>query len=289
MNSRRDFLKQLFSFPMILSAESRHSAQADNLCILHSSELQSCCEGAGTEGLASSRQRYKALYDYICNHRQSGTEMLLLDSGNFLSSNPVSDISGGRLESEMMQSLGYDALCFGEQEISIGADALIDLLKQIKIPIVSSNAHDEAFRQLIVPHLILKKGPFRVGIMALNREDGFIQVRGHPLALTVDKSRELVHKHNCNLVVCLSRLSQEENDPINDWILAANTENIQLIIGGRSHGSKPHPIRLSNLRHQEVWVAGNPEFGAQINCMEYKISGSKKIFLSKAHTVEIGK
>jgi 2',3'-cyclic-nucleotide 2'-phosphodiesterase (5'-nucleotidase family) len=290
MTTRRNFLKQLLFGPtLLLPAELKGQKKEDSLCLIHSSETLSCCFPQTEDGLEQSKMRYKARYDWISAKRAEGNPLLLVDSGNFICGNPISDSMHGQLEMQAMQLTGYDALCLGEREIAIGPQALKKLLQHSPVPVLSTNANDAAFRDLLLPHLVLKKGKFRIGLMALNSENGYIKVRSNPLTVANEKANELFHKYNCDLVVCLSRLGRDDHEALSDRLLALNSENIQLIAGAGAPASKAHQIRLSNIRHKEIWVAGNPEYGTHMNYFEYKISSAKTIFLSKAHTVEIGK
>lgn len=291
MSTRRNFLKQLaLSFAALSPDRLLARPKAEPLLLFHSSETLSTWLPLPPEvSPYGSLGGYEARFRQITEARKSGSPFLLLDSGNFLCSSELADTFEGQVEWECMERLKYDALCLGERDADAGVAALQAQIRRSPIPVVSSNAADTAFRDLLKPHIIIKKGAFKIGIMGLNRDDSFLEVRSNPLAIANDKARELSDKHNCDLIICLSRLGQDEKEGVNDILLAANSANIHLIAGAETMMRNPHPIKLSNLQHREVWVLGNPKFGTHMNSMEYKISSAKTIFLSKAHTVEIGK
>lgn len=282
-------MKQL-TLALMAAGNTAAKKSSISLHLLHSSESLSCWKPLPeNQGAAAGLGGYEARFQLINRIRDGGNPLLLLDSGNFISGGALADRFDGRIEIEALHRMGYDAICLGEREADVGPDKLRLLLQQSRIPVISSNADDPAFRELLRPFHILRKGPFKIGLIALNRDDGFLKVRAHPLALANDRAKELSVKYNCDLVVCLSRLGQEERDGLNDFLLAAESEYIRVIAGAFSPLQNPRPLIRYNRRHREVCLLGNPKFATQMNHLEYKFSEAKTIFLSNAHTVVIGK
>lgn len=289
MSTRRTFLKQV-ALALMTAGDASGKKSNPTLTLLHSSESLSAWKPlADDQGTAAGRGGYEARFQQISRIRALGNPLLLLDSGNFISGSELADRFCGRVEMEVLHRMGYDAICLGERDADIGVEKLRLLLQQSRIPVISTNADDPAFRGLLQPFLVLQKGPFKIGLLALNRADGFLKVRGHPLTLANDRAKELSEKYNCDLVVCLSRLGQDERNGLNDFMLAAESEHIRVIAGASSGMQNPRPLIRYNRRNREVCVLGNPKSGTQMNQLDYKFSEAKTIFLSNAHTVVLGK
>lgn len=232
---------------------------------------------------------YEARAAYIASQRLQSAPLLLLDSGDFIQGSPSLDIYKGRIEIEAMNRMQYDAVSLGEHEADAGIPMLIQSLSHARFPVISSNAADERFSALLQPHCVIQKNALRVGIMAINRSDGFLKVKGDPVTVANEKAEELRRHFGCRLVICLSRLGLDERDVINDEYLARNSEGIDLIAGGYSHRVLTHPLHFYNRKKREILVTGSGWGGTHLSRVEYEISGAKKIFSGKVQTVEIRK
>lgn len=289
--TRRFFLKQvaLGTAKWSFGAKPKPSA-LHSLTLLHSSESASqWLPLAEDYPVYAGYGGYAARFRFIEHTRAAGNPLLLLDSGNFIAGSKLADCFDGKVEMDALEKMGYDAVCLGEREADIGIDKLQKLLRHSRIPVISSNAYDSAFQDLLLPHLILKKGHFKIGIMGINRENSFLKIKNNPITAANDKAKELAERYHCDIVICLSRLGQTHQDETNDFLLAANSEHIHLIAGGENPARNPHPTIYRNRRGKEICILGSPKWGSHMNALAYKISEAKTIFLSNAHTVVIGK
>src|SRR6478752_1950684 len=76
--------------------------------------------------------------------RQRGAS-LWLDSGDALEGAPVFERYGGRLELELLGSLGLSAMALGNHELSLSAPALADLLaSSAEFPVLAANFQPRA-------------------------------------------------------------------------------------------------------------------------------------------------
>ncbi|MDQ1095026.1 2',3'-cyclic-nucleotide 2'-phosphodiesterase (5'-nucleotidase family) [Chryseobacterium camelliae] len=67
----------------------------------------------------------------------------------------------------------------------------------------------------------------------------------------------LKNDQKCDLVICLSHIGYDytdEPDKVSDKILAARTENIDLILGGHTHTFLPEPQIFKNRQGKNVLV-----------------------------------
>jgi 5'-nucleotidase len=77
-----------------------------------------------------------------------------------------------------------------------------------------------------------------------------------PVEIAQDMSRVLKEEEGCQLIIALSHLGHEYRNPRipSDVLLAAKTENIDLIIGGHTHTFLERPIIRPNRRDQKVLI-----------------------------------
>ncbi len=106
------------------------------------------------------------------------------------------------------------------------------------------------------PHSISTLNGYKI-IMQNNIKVGVISVLKSEQGLSTKVNRLssfLKNKKGCQLVVCMSQLGYKNNKSIDDRILAAHSENVDMIIGKYSLGSPKHPMVLLNSKSSEVIV-----------------------------------
>ncbi len=74
----------------------------------------------------------------------------------------------------------------------------------------------------------------------------------------------------CDLVICLSHLGFKYlNKKISDKVLASQTNNIDLIIGGHTHTFLNEPVIVENLDKKKVQIAQVGWAGINIGRIDY--------------------
>ena len=110
----------------------------------------------------------------------------------------------------------------------------------------------------------------------------------------VQKANEITAKlkkeEGCDMIICLSHLGyQYKNNKVSDEILAKETENIDLIIGGHTHTFMDEPAVLKNKTGSDVLVNQVGWAGIILGRLDFEFAGYKKEGLTKSHTVVVGK
>jgi 5'-nucleotidase len=92
------------------------------------------------------------------------------------------------------------------------------------------------------------------------------------------------------MIICLSHLGDKyPDDKISDELLAKESFDIDLIIGGHTHRFFSAPRVYQNRKGGDVVVNQVGWAGIQLGRLDYLFSGFNRKNLSNAHTVVIGK
>ncbi len=285
MTDRRSFIKNtaiggglflLGGFPF----ESIALGTQIQLVILHTNDLHSRLEkfpvGSGKfEGLGGM----KALRAAIKNIRKNKEHVLLFDAGDFLQCSDKFEKDKGKKEIKKMCSLYYDAATLGEHDFDIGLEALALRISEANYPFVISNYDfsNTVLEGKIKPYVILKKAGLKIGVFgiglelnnisgSLNNNIGYMP----PIPVSISVSEKLKKEEQCDIVICLSHLGYEyEHEKISDKILAMQTENIDLIIGGHTHTFLEKPVKILNKKKEEIMINHAGWGGINLGCVNY--------------------
>jgi 5'-nucleotidase len=107
-------------------------------------------------------------------------------------------------------------------------------------------------------------------------------------------AKEVVHllknKEGCDMIICLSHLGYRyESDKVSDHVLAAETTDIDLIIGGHTHTFLPEPVSLKNKVGKDVLVNQVGWAGLRLGRIDFVFNHKNELKNMKAHTVILSK
>ena len=231
---------------------------SSKITILHTndqhSRIEPFPENDSRNGNKGGFARRATLIQEIRNQEKN---VLLLDSGDVFQGTPYFNFFGGELEFKLMSMMGYEASTFGNHEFDNGLEGILKALPHAKFPFICSN-YD--FKNTILdgktlPYKILDKNGIKIGIFGVGiKLDGLVGKKSYketvyndPIEVAQHYSEFLKKDKKCDLVICLSHIGYEyKDDQVSDLKLAANTENIDLILGGHTHTFLPEPITLKN-------------------------------------------
>lgn len=197
--------------------------------------------------------------------RSQEKEVLLLDAGDIFQGTPYFNVHGGELELKLMSQMGYDAATMGNHDFDGGIDGFIKAMPHARFPFLCSNYDfsDTELNGKTIPFKMFQKGAIRVGVFGLGVElDGLVPkyLYGNTQYLNpVEKANYyaalLKKEYQCNLVICLSHLGHYKRlNEMCDQVLAAETENIDLILGGHSHTFMDKPEMHKNKAGKSVLI-----------------------------------
>ena len=240
------------------------------ITIIHSSDTHSCIEPnrAGRAGFAGRDVFVSAVRDSV-----GADNLLLLDCGDFSQGSLYYDVYKGAFEVDAMNILRYDASAIGNHEFDFGMENLASLLRRAAFPMLCANLDftGTPCDGLVRPYAIVEKGGRKVGLFGLSPNLDGLVLKEHYAGVVcrspIEAARECVGRlrdEGCELVVCLSHLGFDIPGRCNDMQLAAETDGIDMILGGHSHDLFPEPQVMKNRVGKDVVISHAGKYGSSV-------------------------
>lgn len=270
--NRRTFIRQsalsagLLAVGQLPFESFAGKSRKQELTILHTNDVHSRLDpfpmdGSKYQGMGGVLAREKI----ISSVREETEQVLLLDSGDIFQGTPYFNSFKGKPEMQVMSMLKYDAATLGNHDFDNGIEGLVNQLVHANFPFVNCNYDftNTALEHKIEPYSLIKKGKLKVGIFGLGIElQGLVPEKlfgnikyYNPIEKANEMAYFLKHKKRCDYIICLSHLGFEYKDnKVSDKILAKESENIHLILGGHTHTFLDEPHKTKNRKNQEVII-----------------------------------
>lgn len=264
-----------------------HDPDIARLTILHTNDVHSRVEpfpmdGGRNEGQGGAARRASL----IKKIRSRQDNVLLLDAGDIFQGTPYFNYFDGELEMKLMSAMKYDAATIGNHDFDGGIDGLADQLRHADFPLLVSN-YD--FRNTVMngktkEYKIWQKGEIKVGVFGVGIElESLVPkslymdtVYQDPLSNANRVASILKNDEKCDLVICLSHLGYKyKGNKISDVVLAEQSTDIDIIIGGHTHTFMDEPDVRSNANGEEVLINQAGWAGLMLGRLEVMIEKSK--------------
>ena len=303
--NRRKFLQKTAFAGGALATVSLLPVEAEaagtrKITILHTNDVHSRLDpfpmdGSRNQGLGGVAAR-AALINEI---RNEGGQVLLLDAGDIFQGTPYFNIYKGEPEIKAMSMMGYDAATMGNHDFDGGLENFATQLQHAHFPILICNYNfsGTAMESKFKPYTVFQKGGLKIGVLGVGIElKGLVpeNLYGKTVYLnpieSANQTADLLRKKGCDMIICLSHLGDKyDDDKLSDEILAKETYDIDLIIGGHTHRFFEEPRKYRNRKGGDTVVNQVGWAGIQLGRLDYSFSGSGRKNLANAHTVVIGK
>ncbi|MBL1408393.1 bifunctional metallophosphatase/5'-nucleotidase [Sphingobacterium faecale] len=306
--NRRLFLKKAATLGLLASlapfdsfAKSSSKSKDVKITILHSNDVHSRIEpfpmdGSRMQGLGGVARR-STLIQKI---RAEEKNVLLFDAGDMFQGTPYFNLFDGQVELELMSKLKYDAGTFGNHEFDNGLQGILKHFDKANFPFITSN-YD--FSETILAgktkeYLLFERDGVKIGVFALGvNVEGLVDPNGYkgmkyldPMEVTNRIVPKLKKDLKCDLVICLSHMGYSyKEDTISDLKLAANSRDIDLIIGGHTHTFLEKPTEVKNLDGKITLVNQVGFGGASFGRIDFILNPKtkrKQILLSSNYTID---
>lgn len=307
MSNRRSFIKQiaiasggLAAMNLVpLSTFARSKKDFTKLTILHTNDVHSRIEPFPINdpkypGLGGAARR-AALIEQI---RTTEQNVLLMDAGDVFQGTPYFNKYNGEIDFKLMSLIKYDVATIGNHDFDNGIEGLKKMLPHANFPFVNSNYDfsNTILNGEILPHKIFIKDNIKIGVFGVGVElEGLVgkdlykeTIYNDPIKIANEKALFLKENEHCNLVVCLSHLGYSyKTDKVSDLILAKQTNNIDLIIGGHTHTFLERPTLAKNTDNKKVIINQVGWAGINLGRLDFLISADRKNYSFNSEPIRI--
>jgi 5'-nucleotidase len=234
-------------------------------------------------GLGGAARR-AALITKIRNEEKN---VLLLDAGDIYQGTPYFNRFGGELEFKLMSKMKYDASAIGNHDFDNGIDGLVKNLPLASFPLLCANYDftGTAMSGKTEAYKVFEKQGVKVGVFGLGIElDGLVDKRNYgstkyldPLQKAAEVTVHLKKDLKCDVIVCLSHLGYSYPDnKVSDKVLAEQSKDIDIIIGGHTHTFLDKPVVIKNRESKEVHICQVGWAGIRLGKIEIEFEKSGK-------------
>ncbi len=306
MLSRKKFIKQaaLSAGALMAGSSVLEAAEYFNplkLTILHTNDTHSRLEpfpmdGGRNQGMGGIAGRA----ELISRIRQEEEQVLLLDAGDIFQGTPYFNIYKGEPEIKAMSSLGYDACTIGNHDFDAGMENLAaQLTRHANFPMLVCNYDFSGtpMEYKTQPFRIFKKGKLKIGVLGISIEgkglipDNLFGATKYldPVQKANDTAYELKKKKDCDMIICLSHLGYQYqgSTKVSDEVLAKESENIDLIIGGHTHTFLDKPVIYKNKLGNDVVINQVGFAGLILGRLDFEFTKFSGKNLVKSHSISV--
>ena len=192
-------------------------------------------------------------------------ELIYLDAGDAVQGSPYYNIYDGKVEMECFNEMGLLASTFGNHEFDNGLNFLDSMLHWARFPYLSCNydvshtvlAHNPNVRE----SLIVERKGVKIGITGVSVDpenlifhrnwEGIIY---HDPSIAANKVAADLKAQGCDLVILLSHVGYRKEDSRADRYIAAQSKDIDLIIGGHTHTNIENGVTVPNAEGRPVMI-----------------------------------
>ncbi|TMU56818.1 metallophosphatase [Flagellimonas algicola] len=292
---RRKFLSQTVAASTLvglggLGLNSCSSIGRKHVTILHTNDVHS-----HIDPFPSSDSRYPNLggvarrATLVEQIRNENPNTLLFDAGDIFQGTPYFNFYGGELEFKLMSKLKYDAATIGNHDFDNGVDGLLAQIPNGTFDLLSANYDfsNTVLDSFTKPYKTYMLDGIKIGVYGLGIAlDGLVTKRLYketvylePYEIALDMERKLKEEEKCDLIVCLSHLGYDYENPQrpSDIRLAQRTYHTQLIIGGHTHTFLDKPEVRTNLNGNSVLVNQVGAYGLNLGRIDFYFDSEKNV------------
>jgi len=292
---RRTFIQQTSAAGALiglggLTVSSANASKTKKITILHTNDVHSHIDPFGpNDGRNANKGGVARRASLVESIRKENPNTLLLDAGDIFQGTPYFNYYGGELEFKLMSMLKYDLATIGNHDFDNGIDGLYAQLPHADFDFVSANYNfkNTVLDTHVKPYKIFIKDDVRIGVFGLGIElEGLVGKRHFketeyicPVEIAQDMSRILKEDEQCDIVICLSHLGyfyKKTPDKISDLLLARQTKDIDLIIGGHTHTFLPKPTIEKNSVGKNVLVNQVGCYGLYLGQIDFYLESDKE-------------
>jgi len=191
------------------------------------------------------------LASYIKKYKSESPNVLVLNAGDDFQGSPISTITKGRSQIELMNLLSPDAMQLGNHEFDYGSENVTKSITASKFTVLAANLFDAKSKKNFADRYTIKTiNNVKIGVIGLITEElHALSLPENVKDLEVKKISETVNaiipelkKQKVDLIVALTHVGVE-----GDSMLALASPDIDIIVGGHSHTPLFKPKRVNGI------------------------------------------
>lgn len=271
----------IYTLIFIATVASAFSANAQDLVILHTNDVHSQLTPqliGKNKGLSGYERREAYIKEVVKKHGKEN--VLILDGGDFSMGSSHFAVYKGDVEIELMNVLGYDAVCVGNHELDRGQEELAHRFSNAKFEVLCANFDftESPLKGHVKPYTIVQKGGKKIAIIGLMLNMRSFSLNKNTKNLTYMNAtdvlnrlaKELKEEQKCDLVIALSHCglyTGREGNPSDEQI-APLTEHVDIIVGGHSHTYMEEMLTVKNKVGKDVIIVQDGAMGEYIGRLD---------------------
>jgi 2',3'-cyclic-nucleotide 2'-phosphodiesterase (5'-nucleotidase family) len=179
------------------------------------------------------------LASYIKKYHRGDSATLLLNAGDDFQGSPISTITKGSSQIQLLNLIRPHAFALGNHEFDYGRVSLTELLQTAQFPVLSANLIDMTSNSPYVNKYIIKKfgnaavaivGLMTTELHSLSLPKNIEQLTVRSLSETMNGLVPELKSQGADIIIALTH-----QGAIEDSLLATLSPDIDVIVGGHSH------------------------------------------------------
>ncbi len=264
------------------------AAAQKQLTILHTNDTHSTVMPLSenlNDTMKAGRGGFLRRVAMVESERKADPDLLLFDSGDFSQGSTYYTMYKGDVEVGLMNMMKYDAATIGNHEFDFGLENMVRIFRMAEFPVVCANYdfRGTIAEDVVKPYVVLRRSGLRIGVFGLSPKlGGLVSWKNYPGVKYLDPVKAaaetvaiLKGKERCDVVVCLSHLGWDMKPEVDDSTVIANTEGIDIVLGGHSHTYLKDLEWVTDKGGRRVPVDQNGKHGIFIGKMKLKVDKAK--------------
>lgn len=232
--------------PAMAADETSGEGAANDVVVLHTNDVH------GAIGSYAKVAALKAQYE------AEGTDVILVDAGDFIQGDPTVSISQGANAVELMNMVGYDLAVPGNHEFDYGYENLKTLSESAEFPILAANVTSNGRAAFADSYVLETDSGTKVGFVGVTTPE--TATKAHPAKIAgltfdagdkmfadVQASVDKLEADGCDYIVCVGHLGIDEESTGNRSVdLLAKVDGIDVFIDGHSHSTQEDILAVTD-------------------------------------------
>lgn len=233
------------------------TAPSEPIVILHTNDTHSNVSGAiGFASVKGWKDHYLA----------QGSEVLVLDAGDALHGYPIANLSRGENIVEIMNAVGYTAMCPGNHDFNYGTARLIELSGKMSFNLLSANFTDMNKAPVFTAAKVYTARDKEIGVIGITTPETAtktnpLNVTGYQfnekeMAAQVQAQIDLMETAGVDYIIALGHLGVDvESEPYRSTDLIGQVTGLDVFIDGHSHTSYENGLTVKDKSGNDVLLA----------------------------------